>query len=231
MNIYQKYPEGYYVYYYLRNKDSSRANTGTPYYVGKGNGKRAWSYHTKTVRVPKDKSLIIIVAEGLTEEQAFKIECLHIRLWGRIDLTSGILHNKTNGGDGASGVIKSDATRRKTSLTLKGRPGRKQSAYTCQLIGQRNKERVLTPDAEAKMLANLEKGRGKKTEATKQKMSETKTGIPLSEQHKSSLKTAWQTRDRTPHNKGKTSPKVSCVHCRRCISASHITTHQKYHCS
>lgn len=32
----------YYVYAYLREKDSDTASTGSPYYIGKGKNKRAW---------------------------------------------------------------------------------------------------------------------------------------------------------------------------------------------
>lgn len=230
MSIYAKYPAGYYVYYYLRQTTSSRAAAGTPYYVGKGYGMRAWKYHTHTVRVPKDKSLILIISEGLTEEQAFKIESLHIKLWGRIDLSTGILHNKTNGGDGASGTIRSQETRDKIRQTLKSRPGRKHSEHTKQLIAERNRQRVIDPELKARMTVGLAKGRGRKSEETKRKISEAHKGVPLSDDHRESLKKAWATRDRTPHNKGKTSPRISCIHCRVCVSTCHLTTHQKYHC-
>ena len=44
----------YYVYTYLRTKDSKTAKAGTPYYIGKGKGDRAYAKH-KSVNVPIDK--------------------------------------------------------------------------------------------------------------------------------------------------------------------------------
>jgi NUMOD3 motif len=44
-----------------------------------------------------------------------------IDVFGRIDLGTGILHNLTDGGDGTSGAIRSDETRRKISEAMKGK--------------------------------------------------------------------------------------------------------------
>lgn len=89
----------YYVYYYLRSKDSKIAKAGTPYYVGKGKGTRCYDKH-KNVPTPKDKNRIVKIAENLTNYQAQQIEILHIAIYGRIDIGTGILRNRTKGGDG-----------------------------------------------------------------------------------------------------------------------------------
>jgi hypothetical protein len=233
MAIYRKYPLGYYVYYYLRNQDSETTNQGlcgTPYYVGKGCGARAWRFHTKNIRIPKDTTNIVIITEGLTEHQAFQIESLHIKLWGRKDLGTGILHNKTNGGDGASGTVRSPDTREKIRQTLKARPGRKHSESTKALISLRNRERVLTPEAKAKMLVNLEKGRGKQSEQTRQKISQKHKGRNRSEEHKESLRRAWITRDKTPYNKGTISPRLCCIQCHKDYGISQFKVHLKLGC-
>lgn len=96
----------YYVYAYLRKDD-------TPYYIGKGKDNRAWSKNHKGIGVPKDQSRIKMISENLTEEIAHKLEIELIALHGRKDLGTGILHNKTNGGDGSSGRILSEHSKNK----------------------------------------------------------------------------------------------------------------------
>jgi hypothetical protein len=53
--------EMYYTYAYLRED-------GTPYYVGKGKGDRAYRKVGKPCATPKDKSKIIYLKTNLTEE-------------------------------------------------------------------------------------------------------------------------------------------------------------------
>ena len=90
----KKMTQFYYTYAYLREDR-------TPYYIGKGRGRRIHSTK-RIVKPPKDKSRIIFLKENLTEEEAFKHEKYMIAVFGRKDNGTGILRNLTDGGEGAS---------------------------------------------------------------------------------------------------------------------------------
>jgi hypothetical protein len=103
----------FYTYAYLRED-------GTPYYIGKGKGRRAWeNKHRKGAPTPKDKSKILILKKNLTNEQAIKHEIYMIAVFGRKDIGTGILWNFTDGGDGVVGRVASEETRKRLSEGVK----------------------------------------------------------------------------------------------------------------
>jgi hypothetical protein len=163
----------YYVYAYIRSKDSTTGKAGTPYYIGKGKGRRAYSAHHASP-VPKDKSRIIFLETNLTNVGACAIERRLIAWWGRKDLETGILLNRTDGGDGSPGSKVSEETRRKRSTTNKGRRGAKHSEETKKKISETKKTKLSGRKGEK---------RNSFTEETRKKMSEAKKGNKLSKEH------------------------------------------------
>lgn len=100
------------VYMYVRED-------GSPYYVGKGRPGRPYSGKGKPCAVPP-KERIVIYREGIDEETAFRLERELIAEYGRKDLGTGVLRNKSDGGEGPSGRIVSEEVRRRMSEAMKG---------------------------------------------------------------------------------------------------------------
>ena len=115
----------FYTYAYLRED-------GTPYYIGKGQGRRAYIKHKrgKSDFRPKksngslDIDRIIILKKNLTEEQSIKHEEYLIGVIGRKDLGTGILINLTDGGQrgGTPGYVCPEERKKQISKQFKGIP-------------------------------------------------------------------------------------------------------------
>jgi len=169
-------PYKFYTYAYLR-KDN------TPYYIGKGSEKRIFSRGGRSCVTPKDKSKIIFLKQNLTEEEAFKHEIYMISVFGRKDLGTGILHNKTNGGDGSSGAVRSYELRKKISDSLKGRTFTKEHL---EKISKANIGKTHTEETKKK-LSIINKGKII-TEETRKKMSESRKGIIFTQERKNNIR-------------------------------------------
>jgi len=103
----------FYVYLYLREDK-------TPYYVGKGRGKRAYNNHKHTPVPPRNR--ITFMKENLTNEEAKELERFYIKFYGRKS-DGGLLINLTSGGEGLEGYRHTEEAKSKMSASKKGSPG------------------------------------------------------------------------------------------------------------
>ena len=128
-----KKDRSYYIYAYIRSNDTQTAKAGTPWYIGKGYGNRAWGKHH--FKIPVDKSLIIIMESNLTEIGALALERRYIRWFGRKDLKTGILRNQTDGGEGGTNTKRSIEENLKHSIRMSGEGN---PMFGCNRSGKNN---------------------------------------------------------------------------------------------
>ena len=108
------------VYAFLRSQDSKTGPRYSPYYIGKGTERRMFEKCGRIVPAPADPIYIVVIQDKLTEREAFNLEIFCIKLYGRVQTGTGILRNRTDGGDGPSGMIMSEETRKKMSEARRG---------------------------------------------------------------------------------------------------------------
>jgi hypothetical protein len=189
---------------------------GTPYYIGKGSGRRhrvtlcdakaGRNLEKYAVRVTRkilnnnELPIITKIASNLEEDVALQMEIELIAKYGRRDIGTGILTNCTDGGDrGAQGLSKENNQKRVRKFVEWTKNFRVVDEQYKKNISEGMKayhaENPMSEE-ERKRRSILYSGEnapmyGKKhTQEALDKMSKAHKGIPLSEEHKKALSLA-----------------------------------------
>lgn len=130
-----------------------RSDTCEPFWVGKGSGGRANlkarrnKYHANIVAMLERDGfelVVKIIADDLTDEQAFALEIERIALWKALGIK--LANSSVGGRGGLSGCKRSAESRAKQSQTTTGRK-------LSEVHRQKVVDRVRSPEARAQMSA------------------------------------------------------------------------------
>lgn len=170
-------------YVYLHKKPD-----GTPFYVGKGTGNRAYAFarrstwHKNIVAKYGRQNIIIEIINCINESQAFDLEKIYIK---QLKNDGVMLVNLTDGGEGCAGLKRGSPSIEHRKKNALAKLGTKQSPETIQkrreaLLGKRR------PPRTDEWKANLSKAMSGRvsprkgvvlSEETKRKISESKRKV------------------------------------------------------
>jgi hypothetical protein len=164
-----------------------RLDTNEVFYIGIGSGRNYERANRISRRsnwwnkiVAKAGRRVEIIVDNISWDEACQKEQELILKYGRRDLGKGTLVNMTNGGDGVTGIVMTEEHKRKIGQANKGGKG---------WTGRTHSEET------RRLLSKINKGHkyhlGKKlSEQTKNKIRETLTGKPWTEQRRQNLSKA-----------------------------------------
>lgn len=180
-----------------------RPDTNEVFYIGKGRGDRAKvtgkrNSHFRNIIALLErasmKPVVTKVRDGLSEEEAFKLEMELIELHGRRSV-GGTLVNMTDGGEGRTGSIPSDEQRERVSLALKSTL---QGEALREKWSEAQRERYKDPSQRAKTSEAVR--RRYENPAEREKMAVSLRGVPKTTEHVQSVRNAlivaWQDDDK-----------------------------------
>lgn len=206
-------PSGLYVYAYIRSVTSKTSAAGTPYYVGLGSKDRAIRNHNH-IPTPS-KEFIVICEHQLTEVGAIALERRLIQWWGRKDIGTGILLNRTEGGEGSRG--RSVESRKKTSDANKRRKGiplSKKRIEALKITHSIVKGKKQTSDhIEKRKVSGIKNGMFGKTHTDEVKQI-------LSKLSKGRIVSAETRKKMSESNKGIAKEKYQCPNCQKEIAGA-----------
>jgi hypothetical protein len=212
----------FYVYAYLREDLS-------PYYIGKGTGNRAFTKGAGEVKPPKEKSRVVILKDGLCEQTAFNLEKQLISRYGRKDLLTGILHNKTDGGDGPSGRVFSLESRKLMSANRAGKGLGKQTpehieAKAAALRGKKHSPEQVEANAASKRGVKFTKERCANISASLRGKPNGRKGLPVKPRSAASI----EKQKKTAKGNINIGPQSSAI-CPYCEKEGGVSNIKRYH--
>jgi len=189
-----------YVYIYY----DTRYIPNIPIYVGKGIGNRMFDHLSECTnpllkrKLNKIKQLFLEpkiekFKDNISEQEALTLEKELIAKFGRLDLKTGTLCNFTDGGEGSSGRIISEKTKK---LWSKQRKGKKQTPAqyeaNCKRIVSEERKEILRQERKGKDFLTKEQHEiirlknigSKRSQTTKNLMSKQRKGKKQTEEHK-----------------------------------------------
>lgn len=205
----------FYTYFHTRN------DTGVVFYVGKGNGNRANSFYRNKhwVNIAKKHGRSVHIAMYHEDEQsAFEHEKLLIACFRDMSIP---LCNRTNGGDGPTGLVHTAATKEKMKLAHTGRKASEETKEKMRLSSSGVRH---TPESLIKI--GLASARRTHSYATRLKMSKSHTGKIVSSETCAKLSLAKMGKPvsnetREKQSLAKKGKPLTLAHCKK-ISAALI---------
>ena len=206
----------FYVYEHIR------LDNNTCFYVGKGTGNRAYNldrgnFHNGVCE--EYGCRVEIIKDGLTEEEAFKLETERIEDYvitfgygipidGYRDFSNNkYLTNFTWGGEGTSGMHHSEEAKQRISEKCKG----KRAGKNNPLYGKHHSEETKQKMSESKKGKNHPLYGKHHSEESKKKTSESMKGKKLSEETKQKISESHKGIKRSEETKRKISRKAICI--------------------